>query len=145
MQIHRIAAHAHHAPTRTRNQDGRFRKKRSDTHLGTLEAKYGEISDRRADCHLGPIREATGMSLHQLLHHPEITHKPGLDGRVRNQDGRIHGKRGDTFLATIEQTYGPLTCLPGTTPLFVLRMVAGDHSLTWILNHPASVQTNCPN
>ncbi|MBM3463790.1 MAG: hypothetical protein FJX76_16965 [Armatimonadetes bacterium] len=124
-------------PTRTRNKDGRFRQKRADTHLGTLEARYGEISDRRHDCHLGTIRAATHRSLSKLVHgEPEVTHKPGLSGRVRNQDGRLRAKRSDTHLSTLEKTYGPICAMPGNTTLAMLRSMSGDHSLSWILAHP---------
>ena len=123
---------------RSRNQNGRFRQKRSDTHLETLEAKYGEISDRRSDCTLGTIREATGKSLSQLVHgQPEVTHKPGLNGRVRNQDGTIRAKRGDTHLKTLQKTYPSLVSnLPGSTPLWILRKACGDESLSFIVAHP---------
>ena len=121
---------------RSRNLDGRFRQKRGDTHLGTLEKTYGEISDRRCDAHLQTLREVSGKSLTQMVHgKPEVTHKPGLDGRVRNQGGRIHAKRSDTSLATLELTYGHLCNLPGTTPLAALQKATG-HSLSWMVRHP---------
>ena len=31
----------------------------------------------------------------------------GLDGRCRDLDGEIRHKRGDTFVGTLRQTYGP--------------------------------------
>lgn len=122
---------------RTRNKDGRFRQKRADTHLGTLEREYGrEISDRRCDAHLGTIREATRRSLSKLAKgEPEVTHKPGLSGRIRNQDGRIRAKRGDTHLATLEKTYGEISSLPGNTPLWLLKQLAGAESLNDLLTH----------
>lgn len=137
---HNPSHHAAHA--RSRNHDGRFRQKRSDTLLSTLEAKYGEISDRRSDCTLGTIREATGKSLSQLVHgQPEVTHKPGLDGRVRTQNGRIHAKRGDTQLKSLQKTYPQLICsLPGTTPLWLLRKACGEHSLSFLVAHPGLVR-----
>ncbi len=52
---------------RRRNKNGRYRAKRSDTHLGTLERKYGELSLRRSDTHLGTLRRAAGKSLSELL------------------------------------------------------------------------------
>ena len=33
--------------------------------------------------------------------------KPGLDGRSRDNDGEIRGKRGDTLVGTLRKTYGP--------------------------------------
>lgn len=129
--IHAVGSHA-----RTRNKDGRFRQKRADAHLGNLERAYGEISDRRCDTHLGTIREATHCSLSKLVRgEPEVTHKPGLSGRVRNQDGRLRAKRGDTYLSTLEKTYGEISSLPGNTPLWVLRQIAGNNSLDYILSH----------
>lgn len=114
--------------TRTRNQDGRFRQKRADTHLGTLEARYGEISDRRSDTHLGTLREARGMSLSRMLRaEPEVTHPRRLHGRRRNQDGRIRRKHGSTLVRTLRETYGPdfLAGLPGNLPLSVVREATG--------------------
>jgi len=135
MMNHMSCIHTHtHA--RTRNQDGRFRKKRSDTHLETLEKTYPNISDRRGDCHLGTIREASGKSLSQLVHgHHEVTHKPGLHGRVRTQEGRIRAKNGTTHLRTLEATYGDLAFLPGDTHLSVLRAATGGKSLSYLLHH----------
>lgn len=52
---------------RHRNKNGRYRAKRSDTHLGTLERGYGELSSRRSDTHLGTLRRAAGKSLSKLL------------------------------------------------------------------------------
>lgn len=33
-------------------------------------------------------------------------HQPGLDGRHRDVDGRIHEKRDDTHIDTLRSTYG---------------------------------------
>jgi hypothetical protein len=33
-------------------------------------------------------------------------HQPGLDGRHRDVDGRIHAKNGNTKINTLRQTYG---------------------------------------
>ncbi|MCL5291683.1 MAG: hypothetical protein M1548_04015 [Actinobacteria bacterium] len=52
---------------RSRNQDGRLRQKRSDTHLGALEKTYGDISSKRSDTHLGTIRKETGKPLNKLV------------------------------------------------------------------------------
>ena len=30
----------------------------------------------------------------------------GLDGRMRDEDGEIHRKRGDTHMGTVEKEYG---------------------------------------
>lgn len=53
--------------SRSKNNDGRFRQKRADTHLGTLERKYGEISSRRVDTHLGTLRKTARSSLSKIL------------------------------------------------------------------------------
>ena len=52
---------------RSRNKGGRFRAKRADTHLGTLERKYGELSSRRSNTHLGTFRRVAGKSLSKML------------------------------------------------------------------------------
>jgi len=52
---------------RSRNKNGRFRAKRSDTHLKTLESTYGELSPKRGDTHLGTLRRAAGRSLSKML------------------------------------------------------------------------------
>lgn len=130
---------------RSRNQDGRFRQKRGDTHLGTLEDKYGEISDRRRDTHLSTLREIRQMSLSKMVRvEPEVTHKPGLHGRTRNQDGTLRAKRGDTSLETLRRTYGAdfASCLPGNTPLAFLRELTGM-SLSEMIRHPEVVGRLC--
>jgi hypothetical protein len=43
--------------THSRTKGGRFRKKRGDTHLSTLEKIYGNISRRRGDTHLETLRK----------------------------------------------------------------------------------------
>lgn len=53
--------------TRSRNKNGRFRAKRADTRLGTLERVYGELSSRRSDAHLGTLRRSSGTSLSKML------------------------------------------------------------------------------
>ncbi len=117
---------------RTHNLNGRFRQKRGDTHLSTLERTYGEISDRRGDTHLSTLRELSGLSLTKLLRQePEVTHAPGLNGRHRNQDGRIRAKRSDTLVETLRQTYGETFAsgFPGGWTLGLVREVTGQ-SLT---------------
>jgi hypothetical protein len=52
---------------RSRNKNGRFRAKRSDTRLKTLERMYGEISSKRGDTRLGTLRRAAGRSLSGML------------------------------------------------------------------------------
>ena len=119
-------------PQRTQNLNGRFRQKRGDTHLSTLERTYGEISDRRADTHLSTLREINGLSLSKLVRQqPEVTHAPGLNGRHRNQDGRIRAKRSDTLVDTLRQTYGEnfASGFPGGWTLGLVREVTGQ-SLT---------------
>lgn len=119
-------------PQRTQNLDGRFRQKRGDTHLSTLERTYGEISDRRADTHLSTLREINGLSLSKIVRQqPEVTHAPGLNGRHRNQDGRLRQKRSDTLVETLRQTYGEnfASGFPGGWTLGLVREVTGQ-SLT---------------
>lgn len=113
---------------RTQNLDGRFRQKRGDTHLSTLEKTYGEISDRRGDTHLSTLREITGLSLSKLVRQePEVTHEPGLNGRHRNQDGRIRQKRSDTLVRTLRESYGQsfASGFPGGWTLGLVREVSG--------------------
>ena len=52
---------------RSRNKNGRLRKKRSDTHLSALEKKYGEISRMRGNTHLETLRKLRGKSLSQMV------------------------------------------------------------------------------
>jgi hypothetical protein len=52
---------------RRRNKDGRFRKKRGDTHLSTLEKKYGEISRKRGNTHLATLRKSSGQALSKMV------------------------------------------------------------------------------
>jgi hypothetical protein len=52
---------------RSRNKNGRFRRKRSDAHLGGLEKTYGEISSKRSDTHLGTLRKVLGKSLSKIV------------------------------------------------------------------------------
>ena len=54
--------------TRSRNKNGRCRAKRSDTHVGTIEAKYDKNFKVRSDMHLGTLLEKTGNnSLNDLI------------------------------------------------------------------------------
>jgi hypothetical protein len=54
---------------RTRNKDGTLRRKRSDTHVGTVETTYGKDFEVRSDMHLGTLLEQTErVSLHELVH-----------------------------------------------------------------------------
>jgi len=126
------------AGIRPRNENGKLRQKRGDTHLGTLEDKYGEISDRRSDCHLDTIREATGQSLHKLVHgDPEVTHEPGLNDRQRNQDGTLRKKRGDTHLGTLEKQYGELSPRRSDAHLDTILKDYGVDSLSAMLKERA--------
>lgn len=53
--------------TRSRNKNGRLRKKRADAHLKGLEKTYGELSRKRSDTHLGTLRKASGKSLSKMV------------------------------------------------------------------------------
>lgn len=54
---------------RSRNlSDGQLRQKRSDTHVGTIEARYDIDLGMRSDAHLGTALERNGAnSLSDLL------------------------------------------------------------------------------
>lgn len=53
---------------RSRNQDGQLRKKRSDTHMGSVEKNYDIELNVRSDMHLGNFLVRNGYSsLSQLL------------------------------------------------------------------------------
>lgn len=53
---------------RSRNADGQLRQKRSDTHVGAIEEKYGVDLGVRSDMHLGTLLEQRGAaSLNDLL------------------------------------------------------------------------------
>ena len=54
-------------PMRSRTKSGRFRKKRGDTHLSTLEKIYGNISRRRGDTHLESLRKKLRKSLSKMV------------------------------------------------------------------------------
>ena len=55
---------------RSRNEsNGRLREKRGDTHVETIERRYGVELDARADMHLDTLLEKRGYkSLNDLLH-----------------------------------------------------------------------------
>lgn len=54
---------------RSRSQSGPLRRKRSDTHVGTIEQQYGVDLGRRSDMHLGNLLKDEGVdSLNDLLH-----------------------------------------------------------------------------
>ena len=118
-----------HIPTRTRNQDGRFRQKRGDTHLSTLKDRYGEISDRRGDTHLATLRQLRAQSLSKMVKaRPEVSHAPGLNDRQRNQNGRLRSKRSDTLVKTLRETYGDgfAPGFPGSWTLGLVRRSTGQ-------------------
>jgi hypothetical protein len=53
---------------RPRNEDGELRKKRNDTHVGTIEKTYGVDFDVRSDEHLGTLLKKENVSsLSQLV------------------------------------------------------------------------------
>jgi hypothetical protein len=53
---------------RSRNQDGELRDKRDDTHMGTIEKRYGKDFDVRSDMHLGTFLEEHNIkSLNDLI------------------------------------------------------------------------------
>ena len=53
---------------RSRNENGRLRDKRDDTHIGTIEEKYGLELGVRDDMHLGTYLKQKGIeSLNDLV------------------------------------------------------------------------------
>ena len=53
---------------RSRNQDGQLREKRGDTHVGTVEEKYGRDFGVRSDMHIDALLEQEGVaSLSDLI------------------------------------------------------------------------------
>lgn len=53
---------------RSRTKDGTLRKKRSDTHIGTIEKQYGIDLGVRSDMHLGTYLEKNNIaSLNDLI------------------------------------------------------------------------------
>ena len=53
---------------RSRNKDGQLRDKRDDTHVGTIEKKYGVDLDAREDMHLGNyLKQHHTKSLNDLI------------------------------------------------------------------------------
>lgn len=53
---------------RSRNENGRLRQKRSDTHVGTIEKEYGVDFSVRSDMELGTLLKKEGAdSLSDLI------------------------------------------------------------------------------
>ena len=53
---------------RSRDESGPLRRKREDTHMGTIEQEYDRDFGVRADKHLGQfLKEYRVHSLHQLI------------------------------------------------------------------------------
>jgi hypothetical protein len=53
---------------RSRDENGELRRKRSDTHVGTIEEQYKVDLGRRSDMHLGNLLQQEGVdSLDALL------------------------------------------------------------------------------
>lgn len=53
---------------RSRDESGELRRKRSDTHVGTIEQEYGVDFGERSDMKLGALKEKRGVdSLSELL------------------------------------------------------------------------------
>ena len=53
---------------RSRNQSGSLREKRGDTHVSTIEEKYGRDFGVRGDMHLDTLLDQAGVdSLHDLI------------------------------------------------------------------------------
>jgi hypothetical protein len=57
---------------RSRNEDGELRQKRGDTHVGTIEKKYGRNFDVRSDTHLSTLLELEDVaSLNDLINNSD--------------------------------------------------------------------------
>jgi hypothetical protein len=57
---------------RSRNEDGQLRRKRGDTHIGTIEEEYGVDLGQRSDMHLETLLKQRGAeSLDNLLRKDE--------------------------------------------------------------------------
>ena len=53
---------------RSRNENGRLRDKRDDTHVGTIERKYGVNLGANSNMHLGSYLKQKGIkSLNDLI------------------------------------------------------------------------------
>lgn len=53
---------------RSRNENGRLREKRGDTHVGTIEKQYQVDLGARSDMHLDTLLDRTGVhSLNDLI------------------------------------------------------------------------------
>lgn len=66
---------------RSRNNSGPLRRKRGDTHVGTIEERYGVDFGVRSDMHLETLLQERGAaSLNDLLH--------GGPDRGTNRDDR---------------------------------------------------------
>ena len=53
---------------RPRNQNGKLRDKRDDTHVGTIEKQYGRNFNVRSDMHLGTLlKKEDAQSLNDLI------------------------------------------------------------------------------
>jgi hypothetical protein len=54
---------------RSRNEDGKLRDKRDDTHIGTIEREYNRDYGVRSDMELGNFLKQNGIpSLNDLIH-----------------------------------------------------------------------------
>ena len=61
--MHRVSGY------RSRNENGRLRDKRDDTHMGTIERQYDREFDVRSDMQLGNyLKENSIKSLNDLIH-----------------------------------------------------------------------------
>ena len=52
---------------RSRNKDGKLRKKRDDAHAGTIEKKLGVDLDTRSDTHLRTLKRRDGVGSQDAL------------------------------------------------------------------------------
>lgn len=55
---------------RSRDDDGELRRKRGDTHIGSIESEYGVDLGVRSDMHLETYRQETGLdSIKDIVDH----------------------------------------------------------------------------
>lgn len=113
---------------------GTIHAKRADTLLGTLRKNYklskGAFSGHSDAMKLGSLRKMHGVSSIADL----LKGVFGLKGgRNITSSGRIHAKRGDTLVRTIEKQYGVDFGVRGDMHLSTLRKRLGETSIGKLL------------
>lgn len=109
---------------RGRDEDGVIRRKRGDTLVATLRTEYGDdfAKGSRGDTTLETVlRETDSESLSDYLRRRPVPGRPATardtarvlgvpvaraDQLIRNVNGEIRRKRGDTLVGTLRREYG---------------------------------------